>query len=217
MKVHTTRHFELDELQGIALRDIESRAIALEGRIRVMRDASLEVQDEWSAVALDALASHLRAALPPELLELVEARSGMGWDVYVGHCVHWWGVNRLKKRELNQAIDQSKHTLLLTIAERLASLDLFIEGLKWNEARRVGVSYSDPPWWPVVLGLLIGIAVSRGSWWAPWPLMAIFGAGFGWVARGVLSRQRFCDGPQCGSLLTATASQCERCGGTISL
>jgi hypothetical protein len=214
MRVNSTEVYELTEAQSALLKEVEARAFALEGKLRVLRDASVEVEDEWAGAALESLSAQLRSALPHELLHHVEARSGMAWSVFIGHCIHWWEAQKSQgpRAGLHEMRGSS---LLMTIMERLASLDLLIEGVYWNRSRSFPIQYSEPAWWPIILGCCLGIILSRGSWWAPWPFMAVFGSGLGWLFRGILSRQEYCGGIYCGAQVFTQLTHCDRCGGGL--
>ena len=104
---------------------------------------------------------------------------------------------------------------LVILIERLASLDLFFSGLQWNKNRRVPIIKSSPPLWPVIIGGIGAILLSGHSWWAPWPIMSIFGAGLGWVGSQLLGRKQFCGGVACQHSVTAQSQFCPRCGGEL--
>lgn len=104
---------------------------------------------------------------------------------------------------------------LVVLIERLGSLDLFFKGLQWNKGRRVPMIRAAVPWWPIVMGALAAILLSGRSWWAPWPIMSIFGAGFGWLLSQALSRKEYCGGTACRQALSKTHRVCPRCGGDV--
>ena len=104
---------------------------------------------------------------------------------------------------------------LVILIERLGSLDLFFKGLQWNKGRRVPMIKSSPPWWPIVFSALAAILISGRSWWAPWPIMSIFGAGFGWLISQSLARKEYCGGTACRQVISKNNQICPRCGGDI--
>lgn len=210
----SSERFSLSEVQSRLLRESESRALALHGRLRVLRDGSVEVEDDWSASALDSLVAHLRAALPDPLIACIESRSGMEWTVFIGHCLSWWESARTPHLK-SGGHTHNYHPFFLTLVERLASLDIFLEGFQWNQHRQVAVRWDEPPWWPLIAGTLMGLIISQGSWWAPWPLMLSIGAMCGWVGRSLIGQRRYCGGASCGADLSATAERCDRCGGRL--
>ena len=214
MSYNSSENYTLSQAQSRLLRESESRALALHGRLRALRDASIEVADEWTEGALDSLTAHLRAALPNTLITQVESRSGMEWSVFVGHCISWWESARTPKLMSTQPA-QEYHPFFLTLVERLASLDLFLEGFYWNQHRRVTVLWGEPPWWPLIVGALLGIIASQGGWWAPWPLMISLGLMLGWVWRLLLGKERYCGGASCGVSLAKNIDRCPRCGGQL--
>lgn len=71
------------------------------------------------------------------------------------------------------------------------------------------------PWWPIVFGILAAILMSGRSWWAPWPIMSIFGAGFGWLLSQSLSRKQYCGGTACQQVISNQDQICPRCGGEL--
>lgn len=212
--LHSER-FKLSEVQSRQLRESESRALALHGRLRVLRDGNVEVEDEWSAGALDSLVSHLRVALPEKLITHVESRSGMEWSVFTGHCLSWWESARTPQL-MRGGHAQDYHPFFLTLVERLATLDIYLEGFQWNQHRQVSVLWDDPPWWPLIFGAILGLLVSQGSWWAPWPLMLCIGVMFGWIGRSFIGKRPYCGGAACGSSLSFSDERCARCGGRLA-
>ena len=214
MSYTTSESYTLSQAQSRLLRESESRALALHGRLRVLRDASIEVADEWSAGALDSLVAHLKVALPDSLISETELRSGMEWSVFVGHCISWWESARTPKL-MSAEHTKEYHPFFLTLVERLASLDLFLDGFHWNQHRRVPVLWDEPPWWPLITGAVLGIVISQGSWWAPWPLMLALGLMLGWIWRLLLGKQRYCGGASCGVSLSGPKERCHRCGGQL--
>ena len=211
---NSSERYTLSQAQSRLLRESESRALALHGRLRVLRDASIEVADEWSANALDSLVAHLKVALPQPLIDQVEVRSGMEWSVFVGHCISWW-ENARTPQLMNTPQAKEYHPFFLTLVERLASLDLFLEGFLWNQHRRVPVTWGEAPWWPLIAGAVLGILISQGSWWAPWPLMLALGLMLGWVGRSLLGKQRYCGGASCGVNVSRLVDRCHHCGGQL--
>lgn len=272
---HANHTFTLSEAQADVLLGIQHRAIGMLGRLRVLRDGSIEVEDEWAESALEAFSHSIRSSVPMQAIQETEERSGMPWSVFIGHCLSWWeGVGQpqrggsmcmprgmttphekderpMVKRaaeslvNLPGALSQSTQGLsvwtpkiemeesaspilpsrsrpavpplpfLVILIERLGSLDLFFSGLKWNQSRRVGVIKSPPPIWPIIIGGIGAILLSGHSWWAPWPIMSIFGAGFGWIVSQSLGRKRFCGGVACQQTISTHTKACPRCGGEL--
>ena len=104
---------------------------------------------------------------------------------------------------------------IVVLIERLGSLDIFFKGLQWNQSRRVPMIKSTAPWWPIALSALAAILLSGRSWWAPWPIMSIFGAGFGWLISQSLARKEYCGGTACQQSLSKSDRVCPRCGGDV--
>ena len=286
-QAHKNFTFDLSSSQAEQLLAIQHRAVSLLGRLRVLRDGSVEVEDQWAGSALEALAGVARAGVPNQAILETETRSGMPWSVFIGHCLTWWegstqGANgasmcmpknlnpspesecapQIKLKAQNQQmlsvangqLEQQSEALstwkptrpeheanvqdliglseqflspprsrpptpylpfVVVLIERLGSLDLFFKGLQWNKGRRVPMIKSNPPWWPIVFGALAAILLSGRSWWAPWPIMSIFGAGFGWLISQSLAQKEYCGGTACRQVISKSNRTCRRCGGDI--
>lgn len=271
--------YDLSDTQAKTLLGIQPRALVLLGRLRVLNDGSVEVEDEWAGSALDALSQTIRSSLPKSAIGEVEKRSGMPWSVFVGQCLVWWegssqpqrggsmcmprgltppaeeeskpcvkcasqnsspteegplqtavlagnqgGLSVWQPSNTRDLPSKAKHPRLPTpilpflviLIERIGSLDLFFKGLKWNQNRRVPLLREASPIWPIVAGVLGAIILSKQSWWAPWPIMAFFGAGFGWLLSQSLGRKRYCGGIACKQHVTLNAKSCPRCGGDLT-
>ena len=268
--------YDISEPQAKTLLGIQPRAIGLLGKLRVLNDGSVEVEDEWAGGALSALSQVIRSAMPKSAIEEVERRSGMPWEVYVGQCLVWWEGSNQPKRggsmcmprgltppqeeeskpcikcaEPTHPLVENKNTavlkesvgglstwqpsqespqinlpprpslpvpnlpFLVVLIERIGSLDLFFKGLKWNQNRKVPLLQEASPWWPIVVGMLGAIILSKQSWWAPWPIMAFFGGGFGWLLSQSLGRKKYCGGVACKQVVSFKAQVCPRCGGEL--
>ena len=285
--------FEVTAEQVRAISDIHHRALVLLGRLRVLRDGSVEVEDDYAAGALDSLSQRLILGISREAITAVEERSGMPWSVFVGQCVAWWegigqpqrggstcmprglaspmeteSIPRVKRPSIHTdavfgslatpsvggALNSSTEGLslwspqtqeqniknssdssmtseptplyrqrppvppvpfLAILVERIGSLDIYFKGLQWNRGRRVPMRVASAPLWPIVAGALLAIIMSGRSWWAPWPIMSFFGAGFGWLTSQALSKKRFCGGVACSQPIRARTTQCPRCGGEL--
>ena len=289
-QVHQNYTFDISSSQAEQLLAIQHRAVSLLGRLRILRDGSVEVEDQWAEGALEALVSAVRAGVPNQAILEAESRSGMPWSVFIGHCLSWWegstqassGGSMCMPKNLNPSpeqdgtpqvilrandlassssinghlqqktsglstwtpteksedsqpemntqlaanLDQVTRSsrarppvpylpFLVVLIERLGSLDLFFKGLKWNKGRRVPMIKTSVPWWPIVLGALAAIVLSGRSWWAPWPIMSIFGAGFGWLISQFLSKKEYCGGTACRQVLSKVNRICPRCGGDV--
>ena len=213
MRYAASSSYLLSQAQGRLLRESESRALALHGRIRILRDASVEARDDLATDALEALAAHLSAAFPDELIRHVEARSGMAWPVFIGHCVSWWQNARTPR--LTMSPTQTYNPFFLTLVERLASLDVTLEGFQWNRHRRISIELGDWPLWPLLAGGGIGLTISYINWSAPWPLMLMLGLMLGWTTRVIMGRARFCGDASCGVAVQRDDARCDRCGGIL--
>lgn len=86
-QIHT---FDLNSTQSKVLINIQYRAVALLGRLRILKDGSIEVEDQWAQHALEALANDIASSMPKQAISETEQRSGMPWSVYIGHCLSWW-------------------------------------------------------------------------------------------------------------------------------
>ena len=65
----------------------------------MLRDGSVEVEDQWAGSALEALAGVARAGVPNQAIIETEARYGMPWSFY-SHYESVGGVSpRCKWRE----------------------------------------------------------------------------------------------------------------------
>ena len=268
-----------------ALSDIQHRAMVLLGRLRVLNDGSVEVEDDYAADALEALSSRLGLGVSKEAISAIEDRSGMPWSVFVGQCISWWegygkgsqggstcmprglatptepeSKPRILRSKISQVTSENRSEqlgasalgtlmsegdglslwhpdiaetddptpvllrprppvppipFLAVLVERIGSLDVFFEGLQWNRGRRVTIRRISPPLWPVLSGALLAIMFSGHLWWAPWPIMSIFGAGAGWLLSQYLGQSRFCSGIACSHEIKSALTHCPRCGGEL--
>ena len=263
------------------LSDIQHRAMVLLGRLRVLKDGSIEAEDDFAADALEALSQRLSVGVSREATVAVEDRSGMPWSVFVGQCISWWegygqarqGGSTCMPRGLapqaepetkpqvvrpKRVNDREAHALqaplgslsqqgrglsvwqpndesdgmsplsharprppvppipfLAVLVERIGSLDVFFEGLQWNKGRRVMIRRASAPIWPIIVSALLAIMFSGQLWWAPWPIMSLFGAGAGWLVSQKLGQSRFCSGIACAHAVSRGQTRCPRCGGEL--
>lgn len=179
--------------------DLDARALSLKGRLNVGAGGEVVAVDEESAETLLKLSSELERLVGRELVSALEARSTLRWEAFMGHCVQWW---------LSQP---QRAGFLKALAERLEDHAIELE-VAWAEGVTVERTVAPPSELPLYIGGLLGLAVSQGAWWAPWPISITLGLAVGWLARSPRWR---CTSLGCGTLMSTPYAQCPHCGATL--
>lgn len=184
---------------------LNERAYALRGRLGGGRGGEVEAQDDAAAEELGALAGLLEGLVGAEVARLVERRSGLTWEAFVGHCVLWW-------------LGDSQGTGLLRALKARLEDHGVVAALRWAEGQGAAARLEDRRARRALLGGLAGLALSQlwgaaGPWWAPWPITAALGAAGGYLTGAPRWR---CATLTCGQELSSPrAASCPRCGATL--
>lgn len=185
--------------------ELNERGYALRGRISAGRGGEIDAQDEGAAEELSAVAGLLEGLIGAEAARLVEERSGLTWEAFVGHCLIWW------------LGDSQGAGLARALKSRLEDHGV-IADLRWAEGQGAAARFEDPRALHALLGGVGGLALSQlwgvdGPWWAPWPIITALSALTGYVTSG---RRWRCTTLGCGQVIHARETHaCPRCGATL--